>query len=168
RWLLRGEKVTKKTSWFEMNEAVLSFGCYSRPHMELAVTSIRSPTGVVQAGKYGAGVLVLGGVDDESLAHHVKNWKIYEDTCAENGHVPDRGKWKFTLQMHVAETREQAKKDVQYGLEKWICYSNDIVPAAAPPPRGLPDPVAYMNDNRRAVIGTPDDAIEALERVRDR
>src|SRR4051812_2945440 len=35
--LLRGEKVTKKTSWFELNEAVLSFGCYTRPHMELAV-----------------------------------------------------------------------------------------------------------------------------------
>ncbi len=166
--LLRGERVTKKTSWFELKDAVLSVGCYTRPTMEIAVTSIRSPSGVVAAGRHGASVLVLGGVDDASLEHHVSNWKIYEDSCAQHGHVPDRSKWRFTIQMHIAETREQAKKDVQYGLEKWICYSNDIVPAAAPPPRGLSDPVGYLIENRRAIIGTPDDAVEALEHVREK
>src|SRR5688572_9941354 len=59
--LLRGETVTRKTAWFEMVEARLSVGCYTRPTMELAVTSIRSPAGVQAAGRYGAGVLVLGG-----------------------------------------------------------------------------------------------------------
>jgi limonene 1,2-monooxygenase len=166
--LLRGETVTKKTSWFECNAARLSIGCYTQPSMPLAITSIRSPTGVVQAGKFGAMVLVLGGVDDESLEHHLSNWKIYEDTCAKHGHVADRANWRFTIQMHIAETREQAKKDCEYGLEKWIAYSNDIVPAASPPPRGLPDPVKYLCDNRRAIIGTPDDAVAELERIRDK
>jgi limonene 1,2-monooxygenase len=166
--LLRGETVTRKTAWFEMVEARLSVGCYTKPTMELAVTSIRSPAGVQAAGRYGAGVLVLGGVDDESLEHHARNWKIYEDTCAKHGHVADRGKWKFTIQMHVAETREQARKDVAYGLETWIRYSNDIVPAASPPPRGLPDPAGYLIDNRRAIIGTPDDAVAELRRVQEK
>jgi limonene 1,2-monooxygenase len=164
--LLRGELVTRKTDWFELNNARLSVGCYTRPTMDLAVTSIRSPSGVQVAGRHGAGVLVLGGVDDASLEHHVSNWRIYEDTCAKHGHVPDRSKWKFTIQMHHAETREQAKKDVEYGLEKWIGYSNDIVPAANAVPRGLPDPVAYLLETKRAIIGTPDDAVEELERVR--
>lgn len=166
--LLRGEIVTKKTSWFELREARLSVGCYSKPTLELAVTSMRSPAGSIAAGRHGAGVLVLGGVDDASLEHHLANWKIHEETCARHGHRPDRSKWRFTILMHVAETREQANKDVMYGLEKWIGYSNDIVPAISPPPRGLPDPVGYMQESGRAIIGSPDDAVREIERMRDK
>jgi limonene 1,2-monooxygenase len=165
--LLRGETVTKKTSWFELNEARLSVGCYSKPTMELAVTSIRSPSGAVAAGRHGAGVLVLSGVDDESMRHHVGNWNIYEDTCRQHGHKADRSRWQFALQLHLAETREQAFKDVAYGLEKWIGYAHDIVPAANPPPRGLADPARYMMENDRAIIGTPDDAVAKLEHLLD-
>src|SRR5262245_6440819 len=115
--LLRGETVTKKTSWFELNEARLSVGCYTKPMMELAVASVRSPAGALAAGRYGASLLVLSGVDDTSLQHQTGNWKIYEETCARHGHVADRSRWQFTVQMHLAETREQARKDVAYGLE---------------------------------------------------
>ena len=65
--LLRGETVTKKTSWFELCEARLSVGCYSKPTMEIAVASVRSPAGAQAAGRHGAGLLVLSGVDDASL-----------------------------------------------------------------------------------------------------
>ena len=163
--LLKGELVTKKTDWFELKNARLGVGCYTRPTMELAVTSIRSPAGVLAAGRHGAGVLVLGGVDDASLEHHMANWRIYEETCAAHGHAADRAKWKFTILMHLAETRAQAKQDVEYGLHKWIGYSNDIVPAANPVPRGLADPVAYLWETQRAIVGTPEDAIRELKRV---
>ena len=72
--LLRGETVTKKTSWFELCEARLSVGCYSKPTMEIAVASVRSPAGALAAGRHGAGLLVLSGVDDASLKHHMSNW----------------------------------------------------------------------------------------------
>src|SRR5262245_57841538 len=60
--LLRGETVTAKTDWFQLEEARLSIGCYTQPTIETAVTSVRSPAGVVAAGRHGAGVLVLGGI----------------------------------------------------------------------------------------------------------
>jgi len=163
--LLRGETVTRKTSWFELCEARLSLGSYSRPTMELAVASIRSPAGAVAAGRHGAGLLVLSGVDEASLQHHVSNWNIYEETCGRHGHVADRSRWQFAVQIHLAESREQAWKDVEYGLEKWIGYANDIVPAPNPPPRGLPDPAGWMVDNERAIIGTPDDAVERIQHM---
>jgi limonene 1,2-monooxygenase len=163
--LLRGETVTKKTDWFELRDAHLSVGCYSKPTMEIAITSIRSPAGAVAAGRHGTGLLVLSGVDDASLKHHVSNWKIYEETCSRHGHVADRARWKFGIQIHIAESREQARKDVEYGLEKWIGYANDIVPAPNPVPRGLADPVGWMLKNQRAIIGTPDDAVETIERM---
>jgi limonene 1,2-monooxygenase len=146
-------------------EARLSVGCFTQPTMELAVTSIRSPAGVVAAGRHGASVLVLSGVDDDSLNHHLSNWKIYEETCTKHGHVADRSKWSFAIQVHLAETREQAKKDIAYGLEKWIGYAHDIVPAPNPPPRGMADPAGYMNEKGLAIIGTPDDMVSRIEHM---
>lgn len=163
--LLRGETVTKKTDWFELCEARLSVGCFTQPTMELAVTSIRSPAGVVAAGRHGASVLVLSGVDDDSLKHHLSNWKIYEETCTKHGHASDRSKWSFAIQVHLAETREQAKKDIAYGLEKWIGYAHDIVPAPNPPPRGMADPAGYMNEKGLAIIGTPDEMVSRIEHM---
>jgi limonene 1,2-monooxygenase len=165
--LLRGETVSMKTDWFDLVEARLSVGCYTRPTIETAITSVRSPAGVVAAGRHGAGVLVLGGIDDASLAHHVENWRIYEQTAAEHGRVADRAAWRITMYMHLAETREQARKDCEYGLEKYVCYANDIVPAPNPIPRGLPDPVAYIHEVQRGVVGTPDDAVREISRVQD-
>ena len=107
----------------------------------------------------------MTGVDDASLKHHLGNWKIYEETCARHGHVADRSRWQFSLQIHLAESREQARKDVAYGIEKWIGYANDIVPAPNPPPRGLADPASWMVDNERAIIGTPDDAVAKIEHM---
>jgi limonene 1,2-monooxygenase len=163
--LLHGETVTKKTSWFELNEARLSVGCYSKPTMDIAITSVRSPSGALAAGRHGAGLLVLSGVDDASLKHHLSNWMLYEETCRHHGHTPDRSRWQFAIQIHLAETREQARKDVEYGLEKWIGYANDIVPAPNPPPRGLADPARWMVENDRAIIGTPDDAVAKIEHM---
>jgi limonene 1,2-monooxygenase len=165
--LLRGETVSMKTEWFELNEARLSVGCYTQPTIDTAVTSVRSPAGVVAAGRHGAGVLVLGGIDDDALEQHAKNWRIYEETAAQHGHVADRASWRITMYLHLAETREQAKKDCAYGLDPYIGYANDILPAPNPIPRGLPDPVAYINEIRRGVIGTPEDAIREIERVYD-
>ncbi len=163
--LLRGKTVTKKTDWFELVNARLSVGCFTQPSMEIAVASIRSPAGVLAAGRHGARVLVLSGVDDESLAHHLSNWKIYEETCAKHGHVANRDRWSFAVQMHIAETREQAFNEVQFGIEKWIGYANDIVPAPNPVPRGLPDPAGWVVKHKRAIIGTPDDAVAEIEHM---
>ncbi len=90
---------------------------------------------------------------------------IYEETCRRHGHTADRSRWQFAVQIHLAESREQARKDVEYGLEKWIGYANDIVPAPNPPPRGLADPASWMLKNERAIIGTPDDAVEKIEHM---
>jgi limonene 1,2-monooxygenase len=99
------------------------------------------------------------------MRHHVSNWTIYEEACRRHGHVADRSRWQFAIQIHLAETREQARKDVAYGLEKWIGYANDIVPAPNPPPRGLADPARWMVEHERAIISTPDDAVEKIEHL---
>ena len=166
--LMKGETVTKKTDWFELNEARLSVGCFTAPLTEIAVTSIRSPAGVVAAGRYGLGVLTLGPMNDAVLDHHIENWRIHEAECRKAGHTPDRGKWRITLMMHIAETREKAFADAAWGFPEYIDYTHDIVPAPPAIPRGIANPAQFAHENQIAIIGTPDDAISEIERVRQK
>jgi limonene 1,2-monooxygenase len=164
--LMKGETVTRKTDWFDLQKARLSVGCFTRPMMELAVTVIRSPAGVVAAGKHGLGLLTLGPMSDAVLEHHVANWGIYEAECKKHGHVADRSKWRITLMMHIAETREKARADAAWGFPEFNNYSHDIVPAPPAIPRDAPDLVDAAIEKQVAIIGTPDDAIREIERVR--
>ena len=66
--------------------------------------------------------------------------------------------------MHLAETRQQAEADVAFGLEAFAGYFRDIAPTPIVPP-GVSDPLAHLRETRMAVIGTPDDAIEHIERL---
>ena len=70
--LMEGETVNMKTDWFTLKNAKLQLGSYTNPMMEMAVTSVRSPSGALCAGKYGAGLLVLGGVSDDALARQTE------------------------------------------------------------------------------------------------
>jgi limonene 1,2-monooxygenase len=166
--LMKGETVTRKSDWFHLREARLQVGCFTKPIMEMAVTSVRSPAGVVAAGKHGLGVLTLGPVTDAALEHHVENWRIYEDECAKHGHKPDRAKWRITVIMHIAETREKAYAESAWGFPEWIEYTHDVIPAPAAFPRGVENPAQFCNDNQLGIIGTPDDAIREVERIRQK
>jgi limonene 1,2-monooxygenase len=164
--LMKGETVTRRTDWFNLREARLHVGCFSDPFLEMAVTSVRSPVGVSAAGRHGLGVLTLGPTTDAALQHHVENWRIYEEECARRGHAPDRRKWRITVVTHIAETREKAYEDTLFGFHEWIDYTHDIVPAPPGFPRNVPNPAQYCNDNQLGIIGTPDDAIREIERIR--
>src|SRR5262250_1801887 len=115
--LMQGGMVTRKTDWFDLHEARLQLVSYSQPMMEMAVASNRSPVGAVAAGRHGIGMLSIGGTSDDALKAHAGNWGIYEESARAHGKTPDRRKWRIVTFAHVAETREQARQDVKFGLE---------------------------------------------------
>jgi len=162
--LMNGGMVTRKTDWFNLVEARLQLKPYSQPGMEMAVACSRSPVGAVASGKHGIGMISIGGTNDEALAAHAKNWAIHEEAARAAGKTPDRSKWRITTFAHVAETREKARADMAYGLEKFAKYFTDV--ATFPIiPGGISDPVNYLVDNGIAAIGTPDDCIRHFERL---
>ena len=162
--LFDGKSVTRKTDWFDLHDAALQLPCYSQPRMEMAVAAARSPAGALAAGRHGIGMLSLGGTSDDALAHHRANWGLYEDTCKANGHVPNRASWRLTTLMHIAETREKARENVKWGLDKFCDYFRDV--ATFPiVPQEITDRYQWMIDSGAACIGTPDDAIAFIERL---
>ena len=162
--LLKGETVTHKSDWFELNEARLQMTSYSRPHIEIAVASQVSPTGARAAGKHGASLLSLGATSAGGFNALASNWAIAEEQAKEHGTTMDRDGWRLVGPMHVAETREKARENVRFGLAKWLAYFQEV--AALPiAPGGDGDPVDALIASGLAVIGTPDDAIAQLERL---
>ena len=102
--------------------------------MEMAVASARSPTGAVQAGKHGIGMLSLGGTSDDALKAHASNWGVYEEAARKNGKTADRRKWRIVTFAHVAETREQARADVKFGLADFNRYFSEVATFPIIPP----------------------------------
>ncbi|NQV59623.1 MAG: LLM class flavin-dependent oxidoreductase, partial [Alphaproteobacteria bacterium] len=162
--MLDGETVNMKTDWFELRDAQMQLPCYTRPRIEMAVACARSPAGALAAGRHGLGMLSIGGTSDEALAAHSSNWRLCEETAAAAGHTVSRDKWRVVSLAHVARSREQAKKNVEYGLENFAQYFRDIATFPIVPPE-IDDAYEYLTESGMAVIGDPDDAIRHIEKL---
>ncbi len=162
--LLRGETVTEKTDWFTLKEARLQMTPYSRPSVEIAVASQVSPSGARAAGRHGVGLLSIGATSAGGFNGLSSNWAIAEEMARDNGTVVDRSRWRLVGPVHVAETREQARANVRFGLEKWLYYFREVAILPVAIQNGA-DPVDALIESGLAVIGTPDDCIAQIERL---
>ncbi|HTS93076.1 MAG TPA: LLM class flavin-dependent oxidoreductase [Stellaceae bacterium] len=162
--LFRGETVTETSEWYTLKEARLHLLPFTRPHPEVCVASMVSPSGGRAAGKYGLGMLCVAATQEGAFDVLGTNWKIAQEIAAEHGRVMDPAVLRLVGPMHIAETREQARANVRYGLEKYLTYYQAINPARFSDLDGR-DPVDVLVETRRAVIGTPEDAIAQIERL---
>ena len=98
------------------------------------------------------------------MERHTANWGLYEETARANGHTPNRKDWRVVGFFHIAETREQARKNVQFGVQAFADYFRDIATFPIIPP-DVRDPTEWLIETGTACIGTPDDAIAYIERL---
>ncbi|MDF0661719.1 MULTISPECIES: LLM class flavin-dependent oxidoreductase [unclassified Rhizobium] len=160
--LLRGQTVTHTADWFVLKDARVHFAPYQQPHPEIALASSISPSGAKAAGKYGFSMLCVAAADRAGFDALKTNWDIATQVAEANGKKMDPRGLRLVAPMHIAETREQAAKNVQFGLRDYMDYSNSVAPGRFPADG---DPVAYMNEVGGGAIGTPDDAIALIERL---
>ena len=162
--------LTVETEWFSLTDAVLQLRPYQSPHPPIAVTSMESPAGMALAGRHGAGVLSLtvakgprGPID---LA---AQWRVAEEEAERAGTTVRREEWRLSLPVHLAETRQEALDDARRGA---AAYLLDYAEAITGRPRPVPGPperiVDQMVEAGSWVVGTPDDAVAAIERLQER
>jgi limonene 1,2-monooxygenase len=162
------EPVTRQTDWFTLNSARLQLRPFSPDGLEVAVAAQVSPSGPRAAGRFGLGLLSLGATTAGGFDVLGSHWQVMEERAAEFGTTVDRRRWRLVGPMHLAETEEQARGEVAYGLADWVDYFQRV--AALPlAPAGLSgdDMVDALNGTGLAVIGTPDMAIAQLQRLID-
>lgn len=162
--LLRSEDpLTMKTDWFDLVDAKCQLPPYS--DIDCAVAAIASPSGPRIAGKHGIGVLSIGAtmqIGADMLALH---YDVWDDMAKANGNQASRDDWRLVGLMHIAETKEQAMRDVEYGIEHWFDYlqGTAAVPHFAPEGETLQERIAWVNESGVGAIGTAEDCIKQIE-----
>ena len=133
--------------------------------MELAVAAARSPSGSLLAGKYGIGMLSIGGTSPMAMERHTANWGLYEETARANGHVPEpqglAGRRRCSTSPKPASRRGRT---CEFGVQAFANYFRDVATFPIIPP-DVGDPVEWLIESGTGCIGTPDDAVAYVERL---
>lgn len=162
--LFKGERVTHKSDWFTLVNASCQIKPYSWPHPEIAVASSMTPSGAKLAGKHGFGMLCVAATQEGGYDALGNNWRIANETAAENGHVMDPAQLRLVGPVHIAETREKAWENVKFGGLKYAEYLRQM----KRPGKSLDEgdkPIEKLVEDGSAVVGTPDDAIAQIRRL---
>jgi limonene 1,2-monooxygenase len=170
--LLAGEdRFSHDSEWFTLRDAALQI-LPIQEHLPMATASSISPSGMQLAGKYGIGVLSIASNNREGLQALPTQWGFAEEAALANGTTVDRRDWRVLMSWHIAETREQARREAVDGLHRWHNEYNVRIlgrPGAThvDEPWDLVEQVAESGaeGGGAAVIGTPDDLIEAIQQL---
>ncbi len=114
-------------------------------------------------GKYDLGMLCVAAGEQAGFDALATNWQVACDVAAEHGREMDRSRLRCVVNMHLAETRQQAIDDIRYGCEEFVRYFNNNQPRFHVPEGA--DYVEWVLDHQIAVVGTPADAIARIERL---
>jgi limonene 1,2-monooxygenase len=167
RLMTESEPITRTGEWYELHDAVLQLRPVQRPHPPVFVTSMESPAGMAQAGRHGVGVISLsvskgkgGPVDLAS------QWRIAEEEAERHGTQVDRSGWRIAIPMYLAETRELAFAEAREGAAAFLLdYTEGVTGRPAPVPGPRERVIEQMAERGSWIVGTPDDAIAAIERL---
>ncbi len=169
RRLLKGEpRFSYDCEWFTLNDAKLQL-LPLQEDLPMVVASTISPSGMTLAGKYGIGVISIASSSTEGLAALATQWSFAEQAAAKHGNTVSRKNWRVLSSWHIAETREQARREAGEGLMRW---NNEYVvgtlnrPGAKlfKSPDEAVDETAFV-PGAASVIGTPDDLIASVRKL---
>lgn len=166
--LLAGDQpVDYRTDWFTLVKARLQMRPYQRPFPEVAVAAQVSPAGPRAAGRFGCSLLSIGATSAGGFDVLGAHWDVMEERAEEFGTTIDRSKWRLVGPMHIADSKEQAIEDVGFGLADWVDYFQRVAALPlAPDTTDHETLVDALNASGFAVVGTVEDAIRQIERLR--
>jgi limonene 1,2-monooxygenase len=166
--LLAGDApVTRQTDWFNLVDARLQLRPVQRPYPEVAVAAQVSPAGPRLAGRLGCSLLSIGATSSGGFDVLGAHWDVMEERSAQFATTIDRSRWRLVGPMHIADTKEQAIADVGFGLAEWVDYFQRVAALPlAPDTTNHETLVDALNASGVAVIGTVEDAVAQIERLR--
>jgi limonene 1,2-monooxygenase len=168
--LLRGEMVTHETSWFSLTDAHCQLHPYHAEGLELVAASTISPSGSVLAGERGMNLLSLAAGDKAGFNALDANWKAYEEVSAANGNTARRDDWRIVLPMFIGEDRADAERMIAHRVRHFVRYMEHNSAQEFAWGRDVKTAIQTLREDGwpgigRAIVGGPEEAIEAIENV---
>jgi limonene 1,2-monooxygenase len=165
--LTSDEPITFRNARWDLRDARLHLRPYSNPLFDVSVAAVASPAGPQIAGKHGIGLLSIGATQAAGFDALALHWDVMQERATHFGTAVNRGDWRLVGLMHIAETREQAYHDVEYGIEQWFEYFQAVAafPQMEVAGGNLREMIDFVNDSGLGSIGTVDDAGAQIERL---
>lgn len=165
RLLRSDEPVTFENDRWTLKDARLHLHPYS--NFDLATAAVASPTGPKLAGKYGTGLISIGATTAAGFDALALHWDVIEEEAKHYNQQVDRSKWRLVGLCHIAETAEQARRDVEYGIEHWFNYFQEIAafPQMSMPGQNAKEMIDFINDSGFGAIGTPEMCRAQIDRL---
>jgi limonene 1,2-monooxygenase len=162
--LLRSrEPVNMETDWFTLRDARLQLPNYTYPHLPVSVAHSFSPAGPQASGRFGIGMLSVASFAAGGLVSLQEAWGWAEEAARESGQTVSREQWRVVLPFYLAESKQQALDDVRDGA---LAFNSEyFADTLGRPTAPGEETVEAMIKRGGAIVGTPDDAIEAVERI---
>lgn len=171
--LVNGEgRVNAKTDWFVLQDAKMQLPRYSKPGIEMAISSIGSPNSPIVAGRHGLSLVSWGapppGVPAADLA---QQWRYAVESAEEHGNTMDRSTWRVSVPLHIAETREEAFRDVREGFTEWVwgywgkAAGFDVAANMEGVKSG--QELEAGVEQGLAIVGSVEDAVAAIQRLQE-
>jgi limonene 1,2-monooxygenase len=115
------------------------------------------------------GMLSIGATTAAGFDALALHWNVVEAEAALHGKTVDRGKWRLVGLVHIADTMEQAYRDVEYGMEQWFHYFQAVAafPQMAVPGNNVKEMIQFVNESGFGAIGTPDMAVAQIKRLQE-
>lgn len=165
RLLESDEPVTFRNDRWDLREARLHLRPYS--NFDVTAAGVASPAGPRLAGKHGVGLLSIGATTAAGFDALALHWDVMEAEAKAAGKTVDRAKWRLVGLVHIAETMDQACRDVEYGMEQWFHYFQAVAafPQMAVPGNNVKEMIEFVNGSGFGAIGTPDMAVAQIDRL---
>jgi len=164
------ELVNRETEWFTLRDAEIQLKSFTKPRLPISLASAVSPAGPRLAGKYGLGLVSFAASTEHGFDALADTWAIVEDEAQRHEQTVSRENWALVGMMHIAETEEQARREVAFGIGDFFRYHHVATPQILWTDDEQVDVdtmVDRVNESGAGVIGTPDMAIAQIERMID-
>ena len=171
RLLESDDPIDYEGRFWSFRDMRLQFRSYQQPRMPLAIATSGSQPSLELAGRYGMILMSMAGKNFTKIPPHAEQWSIVEKIAAEHGARTSRDNWRIATSVYLAETREESWADVEEGIMRETEYFWKI--GVRPQYEEYPDqPWSEVTarsaaDRRNWIIGTPEDAIAAIERMQE-
>jgi len=169
RLLESSEPIDYEGRFWSFKQMRLQLRSYQQPRMPLAIASSGNAISLELAGKHGMLFLSPAGKNIRNNQSKAEQWHTVEAIAAKHGTATSRDNWRIATCVYLADSKEEAWRDVEASIARDMEYFASIglkAPYESYPGQPLHEITARSGADRRDwIIGTPEDAIAQIERM---
>jgi len=169
RLLESSEPIDYEGRFWSFKQMRLQLRSYQQPRMPLAIASSGNAISLELAGKHGMLFLSPAGKNIRNNQSKAEQWNKVEAIAAKHGTATSRDNWRIATCVYLADSKEEAWRDVEASIARDMEYFASIglkAPYESYPGQPLHEITARSGADRRDwIIGTPQDAIAQIERM---